>query len=130
MTVDTEDAMRSHDLCAQLGVTYRRLNRWCRYGVLQPQQPQALRSGSGYPVTFGPAEVRVVHFVAALADLGAKMTVLGHAARQVRDHPEWSGDVLVSRTGRVAPRVEGATFGRACWVVTLDGIEAEVPPAA
>lgn len=122
--MDTSELVSSTQVCEDTGVTYRRLDRWCHYGVIHAHGNGA---GTGKPRSFDLGEVRVVAFVVALADLGARTGVLGHAARQVRAHPEWTGDVLVSRSGRVVPRADvgdDVSLGRACWVVALGVINA------
>lgn len=107
----------SREICDQLHVTYRRLDYWCRAGVIHAR---AQRAGTGFPRSFSESELRVVQFVRSLSDLGATTDVLRTAAAHLRAHPEWESEVLVSRTGQVGPRVPGVTFGSACWVVNLD----------
>jgi hypothetical protein len=126
--------IRTEQLSARVGVSYRRLDRWCRMGVLRfsTEKPRAGRPGpmpgSGSRRLFSPQEQRVTAFVLRLSDLGADTAVLWVAAGNVRARQSWHGFVAVTPDGALHDQPY-AGF-EAGWVVDLAACDAVVARAA
>jgi hypothetical protein len=109
---------------AGLRLTYRQLDYWIRSGRFSARNAD---SGSGRPRTFTEAEVRVLAFMACLAD-AASLDVAATAGEQLLVHPELlnSPVLFVDRSGNVATGMSH----RGTWTaITADQWRVDLDPS-
>jgi DNA-binding transcriptional MerR regulator len=76
---ETPTRYTSSTLCAETGVTYRRLDYWTRRGYLHPDH----RGGTGYDRIWPPEEIEIARRIDRLAAAGLP---LAWSAEFARDH--------------------------------------------
>jgi hypothetical protein len=102
------------EMCKRTGATYRRVDYWTRQGVVCPTIDCA---GSGSRRKWAERQVRIVHMVSDLSNLGATEPVLKAAVRSIELWPldEWWGVAYVDEDGVVSRSHPGGS----CYVVDL-----------
>lgn len=107
--------------------SYRQLDYWIRHGLVRED---LMALGSGARRRFEPADVEVIHALAALADLGCTADSMEIAAAAVRARRVGApGEWLVVTRSRMCARFpdEAIEFSDAAWVVPLIPATAIVP---
>jgi len=102
-TVDTAVAelatFSSAEVCARAGITYRKLDYWCRTGVLRPLVDA---TGSGSQRRFSSANLAAARAAGQLAALGAPTKVRAAVAAEMAELDEGPGDwLVVTPAGRI-----------------------------
>lgn len=87
---ETRPHLSSRDVADAVGISYRRLDYWCRLGAVRPVIDA---NGSGSQRRFSPDEVRIVRAVDALMRLGCTVDEAAAAAVELRFLPAgaWHG---------------------------------------
>ena len=101
--VDSPISLRSSDVTAAAGITFRQLDYLVAAGLIAPRL-SGQGGGSGNERRWGAEQVRLVRFAAILREHGARHETLAPAMRQATDLPEeaWCARVLVTKDGRIA----------------------------
>lgn len=87
----TDGLLRSPEVCARAGCSYRQLDFWARVGLVHPERAAA---GSGTLRLFSHAETDVIRRMVLLTDVGLSPSVAAKVVRQ-------GGDAWLSNTVRI-----------------------------
>lgn len=97
-------------LCAEAGVTYAQLNRWCTVGYLRPGRTERARyysAGQGCPRVWTPEELRVLRLMGRLVGAGLSPEVAATVARNGWERSQIAPGVWLEIEGEAAGDAEG-----------------------
>lgn len=93
MSAEQEVVTGSEELARSIGITYRKMDYWCKLGYLQPLDPEP---GSGYERLWPGAELEIARRMGRLAAAGLPLAFAAHLARDAWPAAELAPGITVT----------------------------------